>query len=125
MDPVRGLQLPWGLAEPRSRPREQKTLAASETVIDHDRIKRWAEARKARPACITGTGHAHGISMIRLDFPDYVGGDSLEAIGWDEWFTQFDEQKLALVIQRETADGQRSTFNKLVSREFETTGTGR
>lgn len=100
-------------------------MAASETVTDHERIKRWAEARKARPACITGTRSDHGIGLVRLDFPDYVGGDSLEPIGWDEWFTHFDEQKLALVIQQETADGQRSNFNKLVSRERETIGAGR
>lgn len=100
-------------------------MAARETVTDHDRIKQWAEARKARPACITGTRSDHGVGLVRLDFPDYIGADSLETIGWDEWFTQFDEQNLALVIQQETADGQRSNFNTLVSRELETTGAGR
>ena len=55
--------------------------------------------------------------MIRLDFPGYSGRDSLQEISWEEWFTQFDENKLALIVQEETADGQRSNFNKLVSRD--------
>lgn len=93
-------------------------------MTDHDRIRRWAEARKARPACITGPGGDHGSGRIRLDFPDVVGGDSLEAIGWDEWFRQFDAHHLALLIQEETPDGQRNNFNTLISRELEVAGVG-
>jgi hypothetical protein len=55
--------------------------------------------------------------MIRLDFPGYSGGDSLEEITWDEFFSKFDEQGLALLYQEKTARGQKSNFNKLVSRE--------
>lgn len=55
--------------------------------------------------------------MIRLDFPGYSGADSLEPIEWDEWFDKFEERGLALLVQDKTARGQRSNFNKLVSRE--------
>jgi hypothetical protein len=55
--------------------------------------------------------------MIRLDFPGYSGEQSLERIEWDEWFQKFDERGLALLVQEETARGERSNFNKLVSRE--------
>jgi hypothetical protein len=55
--------------------------------------------------------------MIRLDFPGYSGEDSLEHISWDEWFDNFDRNNLALLFQERTAGGQRSNFNKLVSRE--------
>ena len=55
--------------------------------------------------------------MIRLDFPGYSGEDSLEHISWDEWFENFDKNRLALLIQEKTARGQKSNFNKLVSRE--------
>jgi len=55
--------------------------------------------------------------MIRLDFPGYTGENSLEEIGWDEWFQKFDESKLALLVQDSTARGQQSNFNKLIGRE--------
>lgn len=92
-------------------------MATSETLTDHERIREWAEARKARPACVKGTGGKRDVGMIRLDFPGYSGGDSLQEISWDEWFTQFDENNLALVVQERTADGETSNFNKLVSRD--------
>jgi hypothetical protein len=60
--------------------------------------------------------------MIRLDFPGYSGGDSLEHIEWDEWFQKFDDNNLALLVQNKTARGERSNFNKLVSRETASSG---
>lgn len=92
-------------------------MASAEPVTDHRTIREWAEARGAKPACVRGTGGKGDTGMIRLDFPGYSGGDSLEPISWDEWFKAFDENKLALLIQETTADGQQSNFNKLVSRE--------
>lgn len=93
-------------------------MATSEILTDHARIRRWAEARQAKPACVvTGTGGTGCGGRIRLDFPGYSGGDSLQAISWEEWFTEFDKHGLALVIQQDTADGQRGNFNTLVSRE--------
>lgn len=59
--------------------------------------------------------------MIRLDFPGYTGADSLEPISWDDWFQEFDKKRLALLYQEETAGGEKSNFNKLISRE--TAGT--
>ena len=55
--------------------------------------------------------------MIRLDFPGYSGADSLEEIDWDQFFEKFDEQGLALLVQDKTSRGQKSNFNKLISRE--------
>jgi hypothetical protein len=92
-------------------------MASAQPVTDHARIRQWAEARGARPACVRGTGGKRDIGMIRLDFPGFSGGDSLEEISWDEWFKAFEDNRLALLIQEETADGQKSNFNKLVSRE--------
>lgn len=89
----------------------------SRTTTNHDEIRRWAEARRAQPACVKGTGGANDVGMIRLDFPGYSGGDSLEPISWDEWFRAFDDNNLALVYQETTSSGERSNFNKLVARE--------
>jgi hypothetical protein len=92
-------------------------MASARPTTDHEEIRRWAELRDGKPACVRGTGGKGDVGVLRIDFPGYSGGDTLEAISWDEWFAQFDENKLALLIQDRTADGDLSTFNKLVSRD--------
>jgi hypothetical protein len=90
---------------------------SSHTTTDHEEIRRWAQERNAKPACVKGTGGKGDAGLLRLDFPGYSGGDSLEHISWDEFFEKFDEQNLALLYQDQTSGGEKSNFNKLVSRE--------
>lgn len=85
-------------------------------TTDHNEIRRWAEERGAKPSAVIRTEHDHDPGIIRLDFPDYSGAGSLEEISWDDWFEKFEEKKLALLHQDETAGGQKSNFNKLISR---------
>lgn len=92
-------------------------MASAHALMDHDEIRRWAEARKAKPARVKGTGGKNDPGMIRLDLPGFTGSESLQPISWDEWFKAFDENGLALLVQDKTADGQQSNFNKLVSRD--------
>ena len=94
-------------------------MATAHPLTDHEEIRRWAEERKGKPACVIGTGGKGDTGMIRLDFPSYSGKDSLQEISWDEWFQKFDENELALLVQERTAAGQKSSFNKLVSRKAE------
>jgi hypothetical protein len=102
-----------------------RTSASARPLTDHDEIRQWAEERGGKPSCVRGTGGSEDVGMIRLDFPGYSGEDSLEEISWDEWFQKFDESKLALLVQEQTARGQQSNFNKLVSRETaQRTGRG-
>lgn len=91
----------------------------SHTTTDHEEIRRWADERGAKPAVVKSTEgkKQNTIGLLRLDFPGYSGGDSLEHISWEEFFDTFDKKKLALVYQEETADGEKSNFNKLISRE--------
>lgn len=89
----------------------------SHTTTDHDEIRRWAEQRGAKPACVKGTGGKGEPGMIRLDFPGFSGSESLQHISWDEWFQAFDANDLALVYQDRSADGARSNFNKLIARD--------
>ena len=89
----------------------------SRMLTDHREIRRWAEERRARPAAVRSTLNDDYIGMIRLDFPGYRGKDSLEEISWDEWFEDFDDRNLALVVHDEAADGELSNFHKLVRRE--------
>lgn len=93
-----------------------RTSASARPLTDHEEIRRWAEERGATPSCVRGTGDEEDVGMIRLDFPGYSGERSLEPIDWDEWLDKFDENNLALLVQEETARGQQSNFNKLVSR---------
>jgi hypothetical protein len=94
-----------------------RTSASAQALIDHDNIQQWAEERGGTPASVRGTGGGDDVGMIRLDFPGYSGQDSLQEISWDDWFRKFDESNLALLVQEQTARGQQSNFNKLVSRE--------
>ncbi|MDB6083224.1 MAG: hypothetical protein JWN43_1105 [Gammaproteobacteria bacterium] len=89
----------------------------SKATTDHDEIRAWAEERGAKPACVKGTGGKNDIGILRLDFPGYTGEDKLHEIPWEAWFKKFDERKLALVYQETTASGEKSNFNKLVSRD--------
>ena len=95
------------------------TTHSSKQMTDHDEIRKWAEARGGQPAKVEGTGSGKSDpGMIRLMFPDnpQANDDKLSPISWDEWFKAFDQNNLALVYQDETAGGQKSSFNKLVSR---------
>ena len=55
-------------------------------------------------------------SIIHLDVPGYSGEGSLQELSWEEWFEKFDDADLALLVQDRTEAGERSNFNKLVSR---------
>jgi hypothetical protein len=113
-----GTRRATGSAKRSSSRSSGRASSGARTLVDHDEIRRWAEDRNAAPARVRGTGRsADDVGIIRLDFPGYSGGDSLEHINWDEWFEEFDKKKLALLVQDKTARGQKSNFNKLVSRE--------
>jgi hypothetical protein len=90
---------------------------SSHTTTDHDEIRRWAEERGAKPSCVTGTGGGDDVGLLRLDFPGYSGEGSLQEISWDEFFEKFDDRNLALLYEEETSGGEKSNFNKLVSRD--------
>jgi hypothetical protein len=90
----------------------------SNVTTDHEFIRQWAEERGGKPAAVKRTrepGDQTGI--VRIDFPGYSGGESLEEISWDEFFQKFDDANLAFVYQEETAEGEKSNFNKLVRRD--------
>jgi hypothetical protein len=91
-------------------------MATAHWTTDHEFIRRWAEARGAKPTAVKDTGDKNDVGIIRLDFPGYSGEGKLEPIPWDEWFEKFDEAELALLYQEQTAGGDKSNFNKLVKR---------
>lgn len=107
-----------------AKKQEETGSHSAKTTTDHEEIQRWAEERGAKPSCVRGTGGEDDIGMIRLDFPGYSGEGKLEEISWDDWFDKFEERKLALLYQEETAGGEKSNFNKIVSRATAQTKKG-
>lgn len=100
-------------------------MTRSRVTTDHDDIRKWAKARGGKPTAVKGTSRAKkDVGMIRIDFPGYSGEGKLEPISWDEWFDKFDESNLAMILQDETAKGQKSNFNKLVARRSVEPGDG-
>ncbi len=89
----------------------------SKVTTDHEEIRKWAEKRGGSPASVKRTHEKGGPGIIRIDFPGYSGGESLEKISWEEFFEQFEQKGLAFLYQEKTASGEVSRFNKLISRE--------
>lgn len=54
--------------------------------------------------------------MLRIDFPGGAGEESLEQISWEDWFEKFEKNKLAFLYQTEKANGEPSTFFKVINR---------
>jgi hypothetical protein len=88
----------------------------SQVLTEHEDIRRWAETRGGSPAQVKGTGGTDDVGMIRIDFPGYSGEQSLAHISWEAWLEKFEEKELALVIENQPPEGDKSRFNKLVSR---------
>ncbi len=91
-------------------------MAISKTTQDHDEIQQWAESRGAKPAEVASTERGGQTGILRLEFPNATNANdsALKEISWDEFFEKFDASGLALVYQEETADGEKSNFNKLI-----------
>jgi ferritin-like metal-binding protein YciE len=105
--------------------RSKSASNSGNMTTDHDEIRGWAEERGGNPACVQGTGGKGDIGMLRIEFPGKPNAKDakLQPISWDDFFEKFDERGLALVHQETTARGQKSNFNKLVSRQQEKTRT--
>ena len=88
----------------------------SSTTTDHDEIRQWVEAHDGAPAAVRSTESDGDPGVLRIDFPGGTGEDTLDHIGWDEWYRKFDDERLAFLYQEQKADGSDSTFFKLVNR---------
>ena len=88
---------------------------SAKATIKHDEIREWIESRGGKPSCVKSTKGKTGC-LLRVDYPGYSGGDSLEELDWDTFFRVFDENKLAFLHQDEK-DGKESRFSKFVSRD--------
>lgn len=85
----------------------------ADTTTDHDEIRQWAESKGGKPAAVDRTHAKSDTGILRLMFPksQQAHDDHLVEIGWDEWFEQFEESKLALLYDKD------SMFNKIIGRD--------
>lgn len=91
--------------------------SSTNTTHDRDTIRQWVEEHDGTPASVRGTERSDDdAGILRIDFPGGAGEDALEHISWDEWFDKFEESDLDFLYQEEKADGEDSTFFKLVKR---------
>ena len=86
-------------------------------TTDHETIRQWVEERNGKPASVAGTGQGdEDVGLLRIDLVEDGEDDSLDEISWDEFFEKFEERQLAFLYQDQKANGEPSTFNKLVVR---------
>ena len=88
----------------------------SHTTTDHDEIRTWVEEHDGVPATVR-TDDEDEVSVLRIDFPGGAGEDRLRHIEWEQWFEKFDKEKLAFLYQEHKANGDDSTFFRLVNRD--------
>jgi hypothetical protein len=93
--------------------RERSMTGESATTTDHERIRRWVEARDGTPAAVRATESGDDPGVLRIRFRD-ESADDLDAIDWDQFFEKFEESELAFLYQDQTADGGTSRFHKFV-----------
>lgn len=86
-------------------------MSQSHQTTDHKTIRSWIEKRGGHPSRVKGAKEG---GLLRIDFG--TPEDNLEQIEWDDFFSIFDENKLAFLYQDETKDGKTSRFNKFVAR---------
>ncbi len=85
----------------------------SEVTTDHDAIRKWAEQHGGKPAAVDRT-HADGdVGIIRIMFPKAAQSEHshLIEIGWDEFLSEFEKRKLALVFD------PKGMFSKIIGRD--------
>jgi competence ComEA-like helix-hairpin-helix protein len=87
-------------------------MASASRTTDHETIQRWVDARGGHPAHVKRGSNANDPGILRIDYPGFSGGQSLEPLDWDAWFDAFEDNKLAFLYQ----DEPDSRFSKLVRR---------
>ena len=87
-------------------------MTEQKKTTDHAEIKNFAEKRDMKPAAVKTDASDGGQHLIRLMQPSspQSQNENLNEISWNDWFEDFDKNKLALVYDEE------NNFNKLVSR---------
>jgi hypothetical protein len=105
----RSLKYAQPISSPEQRPERP---GRSLVTTSHDVIRRWAQARNAKPATIAGTEKDGRAGVLTFNFPGWREGGRLRQITWDEWFKTFDLRRLNFIYQEQRSDGKQSNFFK-------------
>lgn len=90
----------------------------SRQTQNHNEIKKCAEEQGGVPAKIKGAGDKKDEGVLRIHFPENSNDDDrFEQINWDDLFEKFDGNNLAFLYQDKKADGEASTFDKIVKHQ--------
>jgi hypothetical protein len=100
-------------------------MSIAKITINHDEIRKWAEARGGKPATVKSTRGANDPGLLRINFPGYRGEQTLEEITWDDFFQKFEDKNLAFLYQELTSEGKESRFFKLINRSGRIAEKGR
>ncbi len=55
-------------------------MSQAQKTQDHREIRQWLEERGGSPATVTATKEADEAGVLRIDFPDYTGEETLQQI---------------------------------------------
>lgn len=81
-------------------------------TTDHEEIKHWVESHGGRPTAVRAMDGEVGV--VRFNFKPEAA--PLQPISWNEFFTQFEQRKLAFVYEEEIPAGDEERYTKLVHR---------
>jgi hypothetical protein len=112
----RSLKYAQRISSPDER---QERPGRSLVTTDHEVIRRWAEARNAKPATIEGTEHDGRPGVLTFNFPGWREGGRLREISWDDWFRSFDARRVNFIYQDQKSDGRQSNFFRTESPDRE------
>ena len=90
-------------------------MSTSHQTSDHKEIQKWAEERGGVPARVKGTGNKDN-GVLRIHFPEHSESKDLEEISWEDFFKDFDQDKLDFLYQDQKASGEQSTFHKFLNK---------
>jgi hypothetical protein len=91
-------------------------MSTSNQTHNHQTIREWAEKRGGVPARVIGTEINGDEGVLRIHFPEFSKSEDLEEISWEDFFNDFEKDRLDLLYQEHKVNGEQSTFYKLVTR---------
>ncbi|CAA9284796.1 MAG: hypothetical protein AVDCRST_MAG95-3559 [uncultured Adhaeribacter sp.] len=87
-------------------------MSEAKKTTDRQEIEKWAAQHGGIPTIIKGTDDGKGEGVLRIHFPQKSkDNDSFEEISWDDFFKEFEDKKLAILLSPD------SNFSKLVKRD--------
>jgi len=67
-----------------------------------------------RASMVKAAKGKNGRGILRINFPDYSGENTLREILWEEFFNKLEKENLAFLYQEELSSGEQSRFFKII-----------